>query len=204
MRNAEQRFAGEWGEPRQGGRRQALPGALEVVPPRYVTSNSDRELRQSEIISNLSQFIYDPDTAGVIEEKLTYSIILTQDCDLLRDFEAARDSKPLVLNGVLIYPLEAAQDAKPQMRGISWQPVTQNNNERFHYFPEVPPACDLLGRGLPPLLMDFRRYFTLPGPEIYRQSRVADGAKRRCRLETPYREHLQIRAAFYFQRVALP
>jgi hypothetical protein len=90
------------------------------------------------------------------------------------------------------------------MHGISWQPVIQNNNERFHFLADVPAALDHLGQGLPSLIMDFRRYFTLPGPEIYRQCGTTGGARRRCRLETPYREHLQHRAAFYLQRVALP
>jgi hypothetical protein len=146
----------------------------------------------------------DADSGQVAEEKYAHAIILTQDCDLLRDFEAARAGKRLVLSGVLIYPLDVAAQAKPQLQGVNWQPVTQNNNERFHYFPAVPPEYDRLGEGLPALLMDFRRYFTITGPEIYRQCQAVDGAKRRCRLETPYREHLQIRAAFYFQRVALP
>jgi hypothetical protein len=44
----------------------------------------------------------------------------------------------------------------------------------------------------------------MPASEIYRQCTENDGAKRRCRLESPFREHLQIRAGYYFQRVALP
>jgi hypothetical protein len=192
------------GEKPDEGAQKAVVQAPEPVPPRYVKSNADRELRQSEIITNLSQFIYDPETEQVAKEPYAYAIILTQDCDLVRDFEAGRDGKALVLSGVLIYPLQNAADARPLLPGVRWQPVTQNNNERFQFFPEIPSECDCLGEGLPALLMDFRRYFTIPGPEICRQTKVAAGAKRRCYLNTPYWEHLQIRAAFYFQRVALP
>jgi hypothetical protein len=183
---------------------QQLVPAVAPAASRYMQSEPTKELRQSEIITNLSQFTFEPQNHGAIEEKYSYSIILTQDCDLLRDFEAVRDQKSLVLNGVLIYPLEPADDAKPRMRGISWQPVTQNINERFHFFAEVPPDRDFLAEGLPALIMDFRRYFTMPASEIYRQCELSDGARRRCRLDVPYREHLQARAAFYFQRVALP
>jgi hypothetical protein len=101
-----------------------------AAPPQYAASDLDSELRQSEIITNLSQFVYDPESKTAIEDRYTHIIVLTQDCDLLRDFEAARGGKPLILSGVLIYPLEPAEDAKPRMRGISWQPITQNNNER--------------------------------------------------------------------------
>jgi hypothetical protein len=53
------------------------------------------------------------------------------------------------------------------------------------------------------MMLDFKRCFSLPAKEIYRQTALPDGAKRRCRLEMPYREHLQSRAAFYLQRVTL-
>jgi hypothetical protein len=116
-----------------------------------------------------------------------------------------RKGKPSVFNGALIYELQPAADAKGQLHGVSWQPVTQNINERFHYLLEVSADCDALGAGLPNLLIDFRRYFTLPTREIYRQCELGpQGASRRCRLLTPYREHLQNRASYYFQRVALP
>jgi hypothetical protein len=130
--------------------------------------------------------------------------VLAQDCDLLRDYEASQAGKISPLNGVLIYELEPSVEAKKHLLGVSWQPVTQNINERFHFLAAVPAACDALNLGLPDLLLDFRRYFTLPPKEIYRQCSPDGGALRRCRLQTPYREHLQNRAAFYFQRIALP
>jgi hypothetical protein len=140
------------GEKPEKGVEQPILKQGESVPARYVGSTPDKELRQSEIISDLSQFIFDHDMGEVAEEKCPHGIVLTQDCDLLRDFEAAREGKPLVLSGVLIYPLEVAAEAKAKLpRGVSWQPVMQNNNERFHYFPEVPPECDCMGKGLPAL-----------------------------------------------------
>jgi hypothetical protein len=56
------------------------------------------------------------------------------------------------------------------------------------------------------MILDFKRCFTLPAHDIYRQINPSAGgsARRRSRLEMPYREHLQSRAAFYLQRVTLP
>jgi hypothetical protein len=177
---------------------------VEHRAPVYICSDA-RELRQAEIISGLSQFEFDPDTRQAVEIQMPHGIVLAQDCDLLRDYEAELGKKTPILNGVLIYEIELASEARRALQqGISWQPVTQNINERFHHLPAVPRECDALNVGLPELLIDFRRYFTLSVKEIYRQCERKNGASRRCRLETPYREHLQNRAAFYFQRIALP
>jgi hypothetical protein len=170
----------------------------------YIKSIAELELRQSEIISGLLQHEYYASDERVTSTEIPYAIVMTQDCDLLRDFESLKTSGQRVLNGMLVYELQPAVEAKPQLRGISWQPLSQNINERFHFFSAVPPDCDLLGVGLPELVLDFRRYFTLPTSEAYRQMGDGQNAKRRCRLNSPYREQLQNRAGFYFQRVALP
>jgi hypothetical protein len=39
--------------------------------------------------------------------------------------------------------------------------------------------------------MDFKRYFSLPTEEVY--YRIDSEAKRRCRLVSPYAEHLSTR-----------
>src|SRR5262249_16344710 len=129
---------------------------------------------------------------------------LSQDCDLLWDYEAVAKAEPTELNGVLIYELEPAEKAREKIRGKDiWKRMRQNKDERYHFLEAVPPALDLCGEGLPDMMLDFKRCFSLPAKEIYRQMSQADGAKRRCRLEMPYREHLQSRAAFYLQRVTL-
>src|ERR1700731_1838495 len=51
--------------------------------------------------------------------------------------------------------------------------------------------------GLPDMMLDFKSCFTLLVKEIYRQSTIAGGAKRWCRLEMPYREHLQSRGVLF-------
>lgn len=163
------------------------------------------ELRQSEIITGITQFTYDPIVGEVLETQHPYAIILSQDCDLLRDYEARTNGGPTVLNGVLFFELEPVDVIRPKLAGGDiLRRISRHSEERYHALEQVPPETDLIGEGLPALVIDFRRCYTLPAGEVYRQCAANDGAKRRCRLEMPYREHLQSRAAFYLQRVALP
>ena len=66
-----------------------------------------------------------------------------------------------------------------------WKHIQPNNHERFHYLEPVPREADLGGVGTAELLLDFRRYFSLPAQEIERQLALSNGARRRCRLESP-------------------
>ena len=175
--------------------------------PLYVLSNADGELRQSEILSNLVQFTYDPPTGDVFETRHPYAILLSQECDLLRDYEARNTPEKNILNGIIFFELEPVPVARPKLAGGDiFKRIKRHSEERYHMLPEALPELDLLGDGLPELIIDFRRCFTMRPEEVYRQCALhaPDGARRRCRLDIPYREHLQSRAAFYFQRVALP
>jgi hypothetical protein len=184
----------------------AAPEGLEITrdqSPIYTCLELTRELRQAEIVANLSQYTYDP-VDGAAETPHAFAIILSQDCDLLWDFDAIAKGQPAELNGVLIYELEPAQNAREKIKGSDiWKRMRQNKDERYHFLEGVPAELDLCGEGLPEMMIDFKRCFSLPAKEIYRQIRLQDGAKRRCRLQMPYREHLQSRAAFYLQRVTL-
>ena len=141
---------------------------------------------------------------------MPYTIILAHDCDILRDYQSRAAGRPDIMNGLLIYELETEKEARADDRpggkinSALWRQIEINNHERYHRLAEVPPESDNAGLGLPVLLIDFRKYFTLPAREIERQVRLDNGATRRCCLSSPYREHLQLRAAFYFQRIVLP
>jgi len=180
----------------------------------YVPASGDKEFRQAEIISDVIQHAYNGETGLVDAISHDYVIVLSQDCDLLRDFERRAIDKPSPLNGVLVFELHTLAGIQPSLSygSAELKHIRQHNRERFHCLPAVPAALDALGQGLPELFLDFRRFFTIPPVELYRQSRDAETALpeggrpvcRRCRLEMPYREHLQSRMAFYSQRVALP
>ena len=174
-----------------------------VSSPIFTKAELSKELRQAEIISGLTQYFYDPHTKDVEPLTHPFAVVLTQDCDLLRDYESRNAGSAKPLSSVLIYIAELAKELKPSIGPDIWRRVIGNNNERYHLLSPIPPECDLLGTGIPNLILDFKDFFTLPPEEIYKQC-ASGQAHRRSRLDMPYREHLQCRAAFYFQRIMLP
>jgi hypothetical protein len=83
-----------------------------------------------------------------------------------------------------------------------WDPVKKNKNERYQFLQQVEQADDAAAEGVPETGIDFRRYFTIPTGEVYVQ--IEKFARRRCRLLSPFLEHLSNRFAHYLCRVALP
>jgi hypothetical protein len=175
----------------------------------YEFDTEPRELRQAELISGLIQWDYDPDggeQGNVRRLKHGFAVIVSQDCDLLRYFEAQPPIKEAVLNGILILEARLADDAAKaatKLNSAEWRTARQNKNERYHFLPECPPVLDRLKQGFPALFIDFRRFFSMTPKELDRQCEAAT-ANRRCRLRSPYREQLQSRLAYYLQRVAIP
>jgi len=187
------------GEPEQG-----VVADEPANPVFYTRQGLARELRQSEIISNLAQFLYDPVTLDVESVIHPFAIVVTQDCDLLWDYESRTGGSGKALPSVLLYAAESAASVRPTVGGSDiWRRVIANNNERYHLLQRVPVECDTAGLGVDNLVLDFKSFFTLTPQDIYGQCKSGT-AVRRCRLEMPYREHLQTRAAFYLQRVTLP
>jgi hypothetical protein len=177
--------------------------------PVYTTTGIGRQLRQSCIITNLAQVTFNSSTEEAEEIVHAYSIIMSQDCDLERDYDSLgrADLRP-ALNGVLIFEMQGVDDFRnrPEINSGIWKIVAKNDHLRYHCLEAVPASVDMMESGLPMLVIDFRRYFTLPSAEIIRQcdQSIGGSARMRCRLEAPYREHLQNRAGAYLGRVALP
>jgi hypothetical protein len=193
-----------------------IAGAVDRPTSRIYTADGlAAELRQSEIISNIVQYFRNPaasldtpeDEVETLAIRHPYAVILSQDCDLLWDFDAKSKGGPPELNGVLLYEAAPADGIRAE-RDIKldlWKPIRQNKNDRYQFLEAVPPECDLSKEGIPQLLIDFKRYFTISAQEIVRQISLRDNpARRRCCLQMPYREHLQFRAAQYLQRIVLP
>jgi hypothetical protein len=59
---------------------------------------------------------------------------------------------------------------------------------------------------MPELGIDFKRYFTVPTDDVYRQFALGQeiGVQRRAVLRPPFREDLAQRFYFFQARVALP
>jgi hypothetical protein len=180
----------------------------------YCKVDGARELRQAEILSDLTYYSIAPtsDDPGVLETTsatISHAIIMTPDCDLLQDYKARQRHQPARwLFSTLLFGVEEATDTRARMQygRQEWKHVTNNEMERFHFLASIKPYDDVLERGLPDLVVDFKRYFTLPPGEIYRQCGLEEPTRacRRCRLTDLWREDLQRRAMSYMQRVGLP
>lgn len=180
----------------------------QVVAPEGLQSAysgcGDRELRQGEIIAGLTQWVFDPKEGVVNDQVHAYAVVASQDCDLLQDFDGRNAGAASQLNGVLLYEARPAGEVRAEIKGSDiWKRIRQNKDERYHALGGSGAYPNAEGIPLPDLIVDFRRFFTLSATEIHRQI-IENQAHRWCRLEMPFREHFQARAAFYLLRVGLP
>jgi hypothetical protein len=190
----------------------AGPRYWEASGPPYCISDPSRELRQGEIITQLKYHTVlenqkDVQKLDLYTEEFSYAIILSPECDLLQDFKSNHSSVEKCLN-VLFLPMEEADVARKRWKKNSaeWRPMAANQWSQFYYLSGLSAEFDALGQSLPNLLVDFKRYFTLPSVEIYRQCRQSGTAKasRRCRLNDMWREDFRHRALSYMGRIGVP
>lgn len=171
----------------------------------YTVSELSEEFRQGEVLSNVMQYRFDSATGEVEAIQHDFVIIASQDCDLYQDFTKNKLGEASDLNDVLIFQAFDAKAHKAILGGSDiWRRVEKNRDDRYQFLESIPGACDKMGIGLPALVVDFKRFFSLSTGELRRQCIAHGGATRRCRLNDLYREHFQSRVAFYLQRVALP
>lgn len=183
--------------------------------PTYIPAESDGPLRQGELLSCVEQYIVKvcgqaPDgPVDAIRKMHPFAIVLGQDCDLAQDF-AGRNNElqtKLQVPNVLMCEVDLAENLKRDSDRIArgsdiWKRVVQNKDDRFQYLREVTSTVDAMNEGIPALLIDFKRTFTLPTDVLYEQLKRI--TKRRTVLASPYREHLSFRYAHFIARVALP
>lgn len=177
--------------------------------------------RQGEILSNVIQIHIRAEALRNAEPELDleekehpYAIVLTQDCDLDWDFKA-REARTQVdsseenkrqaklVPNVLLCELTTTDALRPRLPGSDvLRRIRANQDERYHWFPAVGVQQDLAGKGLPELVADFKRVFSIPTDELY--LRLSLGIRRRAILSSPYLQHLSTRFGYYSLRVALP
>ena len=181
----------------------------------YSPSPSNGALRQGEVVTGLKQYPLSIQSVGseatpiVDEQAIPFSIILSQDCDLDLDYQArnglngVRPDKKLP--SVLFCEIGLADEIFRPQEGMDAKirrDIGQNKHERYHFLQQVSQSEDATGEGMAALVIDFKRYLTMPTEEVYK--RLALHAKRRCTLNSPYLEHLATRFAYFQMRVALP
>jgi hypothetical protein len=62
--------------------------------PIYTRAELECEFRQSEIVTNVAQYIYHPETNRVEEIYRQYVVVIMQDCDLLWDYKSTLNGGP--------------------------------------------------------------------------------------------------------------
>ena len=177
--------------------------------PRYRPAESGKPLRQGEILSDIRRYRVAPQTVAaippsVIEVRYPFAVVLTQDCDLDQQERPLPGSDP-PLPCILLAEVTTAKQLRGQkdINTDTWKLIRQNREERYHYLEAVPKEEDAAGEGLGELALDFKRYLAVPTDELYALIDAGLG-RRRCRLNTPFMEHLCNRFGAYLGRVALP
>jgi hypothetical protein len=187
----------------------------------FAPSPTSGAFRQGEILSDVVQVHVSLDSVNPgakevsLQEKIhPQAIILTQDCDLDWDFKAREQGEEgnklqlkLVPN-ILLCEMIPADTLRGQMRDAGaggsdlWRRVLGNREERYHWFPQSRPEAGNSSEGLPDVVVDFKRVFSVPTDELY--LRLGFGVRRRLVLQGPYLQHFSARFGYYCLRVALP
>jgi hypothetical protein len=140
------------------------------------------------------------------------AVLVSHDCDVAQDFDERREKGDatadakclpnLLFCEVTDVPTMRAQGGP--LRGTDlWKPVEQNKSDRYQFLAAPTQSEEAAGKGIPALVIDFRRHFSVPTSDVYRQLQSGT-ARARCHLADQYREHLQWRFASYQCRIALP
>ena len=182
--------------------------------PAYLPSVADDSLWQGEILTDLKQLKVDlaalkagADPLKFLSVNHSFVVVLSRDCDLLSDF-GVRAGGGSELDDVFFCEAFEQEEYHQQlkrtlnMNSREWRRVYENQDERFEFLEAAPKHADLCGLGLPPLIVDFRVFFTVPTDEVY--ARLKLGTRRRCRLNLLYCEHLLHRFSSFQSSVPLP
>lgn len=170
---------------------------------------------------------------GSIRVTFPYVMIMSQDCDLEWDHTARRhietagippvhgqarrdwdqahkDARAKLMEGVLLCVAEEESVVRVSsaLPAKQWQFAESNQHERYHFLRAGAAGVDYEGLGFPPLVLDFKRYFTIPGEELSRRAALTGAApgraQRRAALASPYLEDVASRFFRFQSRVALP
>jgi len=190
--------------------------AKSLIERRYRSHTKER-IVQGDILRDLTFFEWNGFQDEGLEKfkplkrrKLPYLVVLSQDCDLERDFENRNDidmeDQDKFLQSVLACPAYIAEEVrkgthlaelKLTMQSLnkdSWRKVKINSDPRYHYLKK---DSDYQ---IPNLVVDFKHYYTIRRDvlyELYLNHYLAS-------LNELFREELSHRFSFYLSRIGLP
>lgn len=181
-----------------------------LAPQPWYPSVSGGELRLGEIITGLKSYRFRglPDgTVEVEETQHDFVMVGTPECDLLQAHKSLRENRKLKISGVLFFEVEEETIARQRIpiNSAQWNFVKTHRIIGLQHLTEFSPATDFRGEQIPNLVIDFKRHFTLPLDEVYRQFDLPNqGARRRCYPGDTWRENIQQRAQASMGRVGTP
>ncbi len=190
--------------------------ALSKIKALY-RKHSESRIVQGDILRDITFLEWDlnernPTKSPVIDKYLPYIVILTQDCDLEQDFdnrqEDEAEKQDKFLQSILVCPayiedqfrkgthLEGFKLVMENFNSERFKIIRGNNNPRYHFLQKAPDP----DYQIPNLVLDFKHYYTMPVPvlyKLYRRHYVAS-------LNELFREALSQRFSYYLSRVGLP
>jgi len=141
---------------------------------------------------------------------LPYSVVITQDCDLDRDFKNRNtpdsNSHDKYLQSILISPAYLAAPFKEgshlnefgltmeRIPSKDFKKIKENKNDRYHYLTY---NTDLQ---VPELVIDFKHYYTISRDSLYEEYHSHYLAT----MNELFRERLSQRFANFISRIGLP
>jgi len=140
---------------------------------------------------------------------LPYIVLLTQDCDLGLDFiyrSQEKETQDKYLQSILACPAYFAEQLRKgthledlglQMESIKrprWDNIKNNSDPRYHFLPPFESF------GIPPLVVDFKHYYSLSRDMLYN----VFGEYYRASLNELFREELSQRFSAFLSRVGVP
>ncbi|XHC25076.1 MAG: hypothetical protein ACFHWZ_07145 [Phycisphaerales bacterium] len=139
-----------------------------------------------------------------------YLITVSQACDLDKDFREREKEEPKrkkLLETVLVVAAYTsdivAEDEYMDRKEI--KNLQSTKEPRFQLLASVPSRLDREEQGLPQLVVDFKSVFAIDTAYLLAVlSNNETGARRRCYLKSPYRDHLQQRFTSFLGQVGLP
>lgn len=180
-------------------------------------------IRQAELLTSVSEFqaisAGDGDPAEIATRKVEHPlvVVMSQDCDLEQDFNVrhpadspplsreAAEVSPTALSHILLCDAHKESELKQRLpEGLGSKDIrriAQNQNERYHRIEDA--EIRDAGLEVEALFLDFRRYFSIPCPDIYDQL-ASTTAGRTARLPAYYLHDLNHRFYTYLARVAIP
>lgn len=144
------------------------------------------------------------------EIEIPFFVVLTQSCDLEKDFEdrnkSEKEKRDKYIQSILVGPayiadlvrsgkhLEKAGLIMENYNSKRWNIIKKNNNERYHFLERNEEL------GIPDLVIDFKQYYTIPTYILYKFYKNHFVGS----LKPLFRENVSHRFAFYLSRIGLP